>query len=164
LRNEVAKFVDPFINDSLQRLTTNEGNLASTEERFKVWPTSAMQNHVAKVIETHSAEQLSEFYSKPLYTLVKKKWVPPRPGVVEAYLFFAQMIRLYLDDDPEELPFELLELPAGERAQYMVEALIRHFQLVTIELEAEDDAQIIFETLNARGAPLTPSDLVRNFI
>ena len=36
--------------------------------------------------------------------------------------------------------------------------------MVTIELDQEDDPQIIFETLNARGEPLTPSDLVRNFV
>jgi len=28
----------------------------------------------------------------------------------------------------------------------------------------EDDAQVIFETLNARGTPLLPSDLVKNFL
>ena len=33
-----------------------------------------------------------------------------------------------------------------------------------LRLDEEDDPQIIFETLNARGAPLTPSDLIRNFV
>lgn len=37
-------------------------------------------------------------------------------------------------------------------------------QLVSIELEEKDDPQVIFETLNARGEPLLPSDLLRNFI
>jgi hypothetical protein len=37
-------------------------------------------------------------------------------------------------------------------------------QLVVIELEGNDDPQIIFETLNARGQPLLPSDLIRNTI
>jgi uncharacterized protein with ParB-like and HNH nuclease domain len=32
------------------------------------------------------------------------------------------------------------------------------------ELESDDDPQVIFETLNARGDPLLPSDLLRNFI
>jgi hypothetical protein len=35
---------------------------------------------------------------------------------------------------------------------------------VAIDLEKEDDAQVIFETLNARGEPLLPADLLRNFI
>jgi hypothetical protein len=33
-----------------------------------------------------------------------------------------------------------------------------------IDLDREDDAQVIFETLNARGEPLLPADLLRNFI
>ena len=33
-----------------------------------------------------------------------------------------------------------------------------------IELEGDDDPQVIFESLNGRGAPLLPSDLVRNFV
>jgi hypothetical protein len=37
-------------------------------------------------------------------------------------------------------------------------------QLVTIELMASENSQEIFETLNARGTPLTAADLVRNFV
>jgi hypothetical protein len=37
-------------------------------------------------------------------------------------------------------------------------------RFVVIDLEDEDDAQLIFETLNARGTPLLPSDLVKNFV
>lgn len=33
-----------------------------------------------------------------------------------------------------------------------------------LQLDSEDDPQLIFETLNARGAPLQPSDLIRNFV
>jgi uncharacterized protein with ParB-like and HNH nuclease domain len=44
------------------------------------------------------------------------------------------------------------------------DALRGALQVVTVELEADDDPQVIFETLNARGEPLLPSDLLRNFI
>jgi hypothetical protein len=36
--------------------------------------------------------------------------------------------------------------------------------MVTIELLASENSQEIFETLNARGTPLTAADLVRNFV
>ena len=36
--------------------------------------------------------------------------------------------------------------------------------LVVIDLEKDDDAQEIFETLNALGTPLLPADLVKNFL
>ncbi len=36
--------------------------------------------------------------------------------------------------------------------------------LVSIELEKDENPYLIFETLNARGTPLTEADLVRNFL
>jgi hypothetical protein len=35
---------------------------------------------------------------------------------------------------------------------------------VMVELEDDDDPQVIFESLNGRGAPLRPSDLIRNLV
>ena len=37
-------------------------------------------------------------------------------------------------------------------------------QLVVIDLTADENAQEIFETLNARGAHLTAADLIKNFV
>ncbi len=37
-------------------------------------------------------------------------------------------------------------------------------QMVVIDLAADENAQEIFETLNARGAPLTAADLIKNFV
>jgi hypothetical protein len=39
-----------------------------------------------------------------------------------------------------------------------------YLQLIELRLSAEDDAQVIFESLNDRGEKLTPADLVRNFV
>lgn len=41
---------------------------------------------------------------------------------------------------------------------------IRNLYIVRIELEAGDDAQQIFESINSTGEKLTPADLIRNFI
>ena len=41
---------------------------------------------------------------------------------------------------------------------------MRDLRLVSISLGDEDDAQVIFETLNGHGAELHATDLVRNFI
>ena len=37
-------------------------------------------------------------------------------------------------------------------------------QMVVIDLDPQDDPNLIFETLNARGTPLEESDLVKNFV
>lgn len=50
------------------------------------------------------------------------------------------------------------------KAKELTAVLVDGLQLVSIELEASENSQEIFETLNARGTPLTAADLVRNFV
>lgn len=50
------------------------------------------------------------------------------------------------------------------KAKELTSVLLDGLQLVSIELEAAENSQEIFETLNARGTPLTAADLVRNFV
>jgi hypothetical protein len=50
------------------------------------------------------------------------------------------------------------------RLKILFEALKEGLAVVSIELEGGDDPQTIFETLNSRGVPLSPADLLRNFI
>ena len=53
---------------------------------------------------------------------------------------------------------------AAERAQALTSVLTRGLQLVAINLTVNENSQEIFETLNARGTPLTAADLIRNFV
>jgi uncharacterized protein with ParB-like and HNH nuclease domain len=77
--------------------------------------------------------------------------------MIECYLFFHnQIVELLKDEDFPQ--------PPAERIAKLHEALRTCLQVVSIELEGNDDPQVIFETLNARGQPLLPSDLLRNFI
>jgi uncharacterized protein with ParB-like and HNH nuclease domain len=41
---------------------------------------------------------------------------------------------------------------------------LRDINIVSISLGEDDDAQVIFETLNGHGAELHATDLIRNFI
>lgn len=43
-------------------------------------------------------------------------------------------------------------------------SLLEDYRVIVITLDANDDAQVIFETLNSRGKPLAAMDLVRNDI
>ncbi|MEI2652501.1 MAG: DUF262 domain-containing protein [Microthrixaceae bacterium] len=51
-----------------------------------------------------------------------------------------------------------------ERLEALLTALLNRMKLVVITLSEDDDAQVIFETLNSKGAPLLAMDLVRNNI
>ena len=52
----------------------------------------------------------------------------------------------------------------GSRLEAMLTALLNRMKLVVITLGEDDDAQVIFETLNSKGEPLLAMDLVRNNI
>ncbi|OYU41541.1 MAG: hypothetical protein CFE44_29185, partial [Burkholderiales bacterium PBB4] len=51
-----------------------------------------------------------------------------------------------------------------ERIALLLSTLTDYIQLIELRLGNEDDAQVIFESLNDRGERLTPADLVRNFV
>ncbi len=76
--------------------------------------------------------------------------------IVEAHAYFSRVVEQWLGD-PEADDHEL-------KAKELTGVLLDGLQLVSIELEASENSQEIFETLNARGTPLTAADLVRNFV
>ncbi len=51
-----------------------------------------------------------------------------------------------------------------ERLTAIVNGLINDLVFIAIDLDNDDDGQLIFETLNSLGAPLLPSDLVKNLL
>ena len=66
---------------------------------------------------------------------------------------------------PEEKDTEVLDKHCvGMRLDALLTALLERIKLVVITLGENDDAQVIFETLNSQGKPLLAMDLVRNNI
>jgi hypothetical protein len=87
-----------------------------------------------------------------------KKMGIDHPAALEAIWFFRDQIEAWCS-----------ALPAtnGDIVQpleKLAEATLRDLKFVSISLEENDDAQVIFETLNGRGAELHATDLIRNFI
>ena len=124
-------------------------------ERYKLWPTNLDRKQFADTIDSGSKEEL-----KKRHPLVRRKYQrkpDSRPKMIECYLFFYDQLTAFMKSEEHQQP-----LP--ERVATMHEALRGALQVVTVELEGDDDPQVIFETLNARGEPLLPSDLLRNFI
>lgn len=76
--------------------------------------------------------------------------------LVLAHAYFSEMVNEWLGD---------LEDPMfARRAEVLVHALSEQLQFVVIDLKAQENAQEIFETLNARGTPLTAADLIKNYV
>jgi len=167
LRDTTSDTDDKFLKTDLARMTSNPGPFLDPNEQFKVWPTNAYHEDLRNIMDSNSPEVLEDKYPQRRYY---GKMIPSRPRLVEAYLYFYKKIDAYLKDieideeDEEETEAEFDLVLYKERANILYEALMRYVQLVEIQLDAEDDPQVIFETLNYRGVPLEPSDLIRNYI
>lgn len=76
--------------------------------------------------------------------------------IVAAHAYFSAIVAQWLGDSADG--------SHAIKAKELTSVLLDGLQLVSIELEASENSQEIFETLNARGTPLTAADLVRNFV
>lgn len=154
LRDAGKELNNEFMTQTLQRLLRNPEPLMDPVEAYKVWPTQGDQQAFEHALTLGSVEAIEAEYPAPRRP--KRRRDNSRPPIIQAYLFFAEAIAAYINDGaPGEVE---------SRANDLFEALTRHLQFVAIELDEEEDPQVIFETLNARGVPLLPSDLIRNFI
>ena len=137
---------DPDDIDVLGRHTANPVRDKASPESLKVWPTNVDREAFAATMRAgRPAEVLGDRSPADL------------PAIAQAYLFFHQAVGEWVDEAGEA------STPA-DRIFALRQALQSSLQLVVIELEPGDDPQMIFETLNARGQPLLPSDLIRNFV
>ncbi len=128
----------------IQALVTNSEHFCSKpEDRFKVWPTNR---------------------DRPAFHAVMG--APPPVDhdavghqgerMVEAHRFFSEQAREWLAAGGVE---------ATQSRALAIETVVRDLlQIVVIDLASEENAQEIFETLNARGAQLTAADLIKNFV
>ncbi len=142
--------------------TENRGMMADPKvDRFKVWPTQLDRAQFSDVVLSGSREEVEK-----RHPLIWRKWArkpDPRPKMIAAYLFFYDQLSDFFLGSASE-PAICAEVPVATRLEECFQALKNSLQVVTIDLQPGDDPQVIFETLNARGEPLLPADLLRNYI
>ena len=157
LSDEHATAVARVASD-LATLTKNAGVMAAEFEVFKVWPTNADRKVFEHVLTAGSVAVVEERF--PLVRRRYQRKPDPRPRLADAYLYFHERIAEFCTTSVEEA----FVCDIQKRVHSLYAALRRHVLLVHIELQDDDDPQVIFESLNARGEPLQPSDLIRNFV
>lgn len=128
--------------DALRDLYLNpDKHEPQPHEHPKLWPTNANRDAYASVMDPDGPEE-----------------APDDPGnrIQEAYAYFEDELADWLTDFPIE---------ARERQMRALHRVLRaHLKFVVIELEEGDNAQEIFESLNAQGTPLLAIDLVKNHV
>jgi len=131
----------------LRKLTRNDDvEVKASEDAYKVWPTAVDQAHFRAVMEAATPEDA-------------RKKLGVGAGIEElgndignAYIFFYETAREWLVQEPDR----------KAALEALVTVLRDYLSFVVIDLGPKDDAQVIFETLNARGTPLLPGDLIKN--
>ncbi|WP_166831852.1 DUF262 domain-containing protein [Thalassoroseus pseudoceratinae] len=135
---------------ALRKLTRNDDPMSVDEiEIFKVWPTNIDQEDFRRVMLAGSPAELRKEYD------VSPQAKSVNNNIGDAYLCFHELLTEWLD--PGDESYE-------QRLNALYESILKYLRLVVIDLDQNDDPQLIFETLNARGTPLLPSDLIKNFL
>jgi len=137
--------------------------------RFKLTPTPSDQDVFHDIIEM-DYEFIRRKYAHFYWGGRVPKNTPFR--ALRAYEIFRQKIEYfvsygptYTDEEEEAISDETDTEDAIElRLEALLGALLTRMKLVVIILDEDDDAQVIFETLNSKGQPLLAMDLVRNNI
>ena len=124
----------------LAKLVTNDEELIGDDRLhiFKLWPTRGDREAFRHAMDNGLA---ANDFAESL--------------IVQAHEFFQLQVGKWLEDGGGSTEHRIDALEAAATAM---------LQMVVIDLSPQDDPNLIFETLNARGTPLEQSDLIKNFV
>ena len=124
-------------------ITNAEPFCKHKEDRFKVWPTNRDRDAFNEVMQAPTPVDYAQLKHKA-------------SRMAKAHQYFAERCRAWLNEHgPDNV---------ATRADAIERTARELLQIVVIDLTAGENAQEIFETLNARGAVLTAADLIKNFV
>lgn len=125
-------------------------------EPFKVWPTFFDRVDYTKAISASSFDDLRRDFPSHF---TKQNWLKrigiTHPPALAAIWFFAEEMTAWI---------KTTGMASSEVVEALAEALLEDLVVIAITLGADDDAQVIFETLNGHGVELTATDLIRNYV
>jgi uncharacterized protein with ParB-like and HNH nuclease domain len=172
---EVAREVGhSALIDQIEKYLFNEFGRADTDPlaRFKVTPTPVDRTVFIDILEK-PYDDIRKTHSNYYWGVAVPQNTPVR--ALRAYEYFIAQIKEFIssgvsDDTEVDIDQEIEsstrisdnEEDSLRRLESLLEALVFHLKLIVITLGPEDDAQVIFETLNSKGQPLLAMDLVRN--
>lgn len=148
--------LSPIVNGCLKNGNPETMRNAAVET-FKVWPTFRDRSSYRTALTATDLKELSQrFQSHFTQAGELRKIGMEHPAALAAIWYFTHQFQDWLSES------EPLSGMSPDEA--LILAILRDLKLVSIVLEADDDAQIIFETLNGRGAQLHATDLIRNYV
>lgn len=127
-------------------------------EKYKIYPTFRDRKSYILAMNAATPDELRDRFPGSFTNRGTLRKIGIRhPPALEAIWYFHDAIETWLRQNADELSEENL-------LSTICNAVLSDMGVVSISLDREDDAQVIFETLNGRGAELHATDLIRNFI
>jgi len=167
------------IVDGQQRLTTITMILCALRNRLAHLGFSDLAQGIHNLVERRDINNIPQFVlqtetSYPyLQEYIQKNGTPDVPATAGEEETCLKEAFSFINSRIDELVAAVQSDPtmtADARTERLKESLsqlrdrVLHLTVIFIELEKEDDAYMIFETLNTRGKDLTVSDLVKNHL
>ena len=149
--------------DDLNTLLFNNktyGQVDYDNQKFKFEPTK-FNKETFKFILSNTYEDVDQKKIQPILDekgvgqRTYREQAKKRDNILGAYIYFYDKMLSYIEQSEYDLEKIILA---------MMHSIKKDFQVVEIGLTHTDDPQMIFETMNGRGASLTETDLIRNFI
>lgn len=147
----ISKFL---LIDGQQRLTTIFIILTLLRDKARGSQNDEFANEIEKTLLVNPYKKDNEYF-KLMPTQVDretyKNFINGKPTntdnqLKKAYIFFEKRLR--------QIQFEHKELKR---------IITSYFSIVSIVLDVDDNPYLVFESLNAKGRPLTQADLIRNY-
>lgn len=126
-------------------------------EVFKVWPTFRDRKDYKLALEAVDRDALKDIFPNSFTQRGTLRQIGiQHPPAFQAIWYFTSCFEKWIAQGTKE--------EIAVRSEVLATAILQDLKIVSIVLDDDDDAQIIFETLNGRGARLYATDLIRNFI
>lgn len=140
--------------DGQQRLTTVFILLTALRDIAKQSEDEELAAEIGNTILVNPYKKGLEYYKlqptqldrEAFHRIIKADLQIETSGISDCYIFFAKKIR------QSQIEFSKLK-----------KVICSSFSLVRVLLSSDDDPYLVFESLNAKGRPLTQADLIRNY-
>lgn len=147
----VAKFL---LIDGQQRLTTLYVLLSALRDAARILP-GTLADEIEEVLLTNRYKTGNDSFKllptqgdrQSFVEIIGGNSKPQEGQIARAYRFFERKLR------GEPLP----------RLEVIKRTIVERLVLVSIVLDRDDNPYLIFESLNAKGRPLSQADLIRNY-
>ncbi len=140
--------------DGQQRLTTIFILLSFLRDRAKESGDEGLSEEINNTLLVNPYKKDFDYYKllptqvdrDSFQSLIKQKKTDGQDLISKAYVFFRRKFQRSNID-----------------IQTIKKVITNYLSVVSVVLGADDDPYLVFESLNAKGRPLTQSDLIRNF-